>query len=73
MIDLGKTLKERERLIHLVMICMSAGILTADVFLPLGFVIRLLHLMPFLISVWLSYLHHLSRQGSSPGPSWESA
>lgn len=55
MIDLGKTPEEKERLIQLVMICMSAGILTADVFLPLGFVIWILYLMPLLVSVWLSY------------------
>ncbi|MEI7857098.1 MAG: hypothetical protein WCH85_06295, partial [Methanomicrobiales archaeon] len=55
MIDLGETTEEKERLIQLAMICLSAGILTADVFLPLGFVIWILYLIPLLISVWLSY------------------
>lgn len=55
MIDLGKTTEEKERLIQLAMICLSVGILTADVFLPLGFVIWILYLVPLLISVWLSY------------------
>jgi signal transduction histidine kinase len=55
MIDLGKTPEERERLIQLAMICMSVGILTADVFMPLGFVTWILYLMPLLMSVWLTY------------------
>ncbi|MDO9324350.1 MAG: sensor histidine kinase [Methanoregula sp.] len=55
MIDLGKTPDEKERFIQIAMICLSVGILTADVFLPLGFVIWILYLIPLLISVWLSY------------------
>jgi hypothetical protein len=54
-IDLGKTPEEREQLILLSMICLGVGILTADVFLPLGFVIWILYLMPLLMSVWLSH------------------
>ena len=36
------------------MICLCAGILAADVFLPLGFVIWILYLVPLLMSVWLT-------------------
>jgi signal transduction histidine kinase len=54
-VDLGKTPQEREQLILLSMICLGVGILTADVFLPLGFVIWILYLMPLLMSVWLSH------------------
>ena len=35
------------------MICLGVGILSADVFIPLGFVIWILYLMPLLMSVWL--------------------
>jgi K+-sensing histidine kinase KdpD len=55
MIDLGKTPEERERIIQLAMICLGVGILAADVFVPLGFVIWILYLMPLLMSVWLTY------------------
>jgi signal transduction histidine kinase len=54
-VDLGKTPQEREQLILLSMICLGVGILSADVFLPLGFVIWILYLMPLLMCVWLSY------------------
>jgi signal transduction histidine kinase len=54
-VDLGKTPQEREQLIVLSMICLGVGILSADVFLPLGFVIWILYLMPLLMSVWLSH------------------
>ncbi|MFA5266712.1 MAG: ATP-binding protein [Methanoregula sp.] len=54
-IDLGKTPEEREHLILLSMICLGIGILAADVFLPLGFVIWILYLMPLLMSVWLTH------------------
>lgn len=53
-VDLGKTEQEREQLILLCMVCLGVGILSADVFLPLGFVIWILYLMPLLMSVWLS-------------------
>jgi len=55
MIDLGKTPEEKERLIQLTMMCLGVGILTADVFLPLGFVIWILYITPLLMSVWLTY------------------
>jgi len=54
-IDLGKSEEERERLIQLCMLCLGVGILAADVFLPLGFVIWILYLMPLLMTVWLSH------------------
>jgi len=54
-IDLGKTPEEREHLIQLSMICLGIGILAADIFLPLGFVIWILYLMPLLMSVWLTH------------------
>ena len=53
MIDCGKNPEERNRLIQLAMICLCAGIIAADVFLPLGFVIWILYLVPLLMSVWL--------------------
>jgi len=53
-IDLGKNPEERNQLIQLTMICLCAGIVTADVFLPLGFVIWILYLVPLLMSVWLT-------------------
>jgi signal transduction histidine kinase len=54
-VNLGNTDTERERLIQLCMLCLGVGILTADIFLPLGFVIWILYLMPLLMTVWLSY------------------
>jgi signal transduction histidine kinase len=54
-IDLGKTPEEQEHLILLAMICLGIGILSADIFLPLGFVIWILYLMPLLMSVWLTH------------------
>jgi|GEM_PF-1060315 len=53
-INLGNTDAERERLIMLCMLCLGIGILAADVFLPLGFVIWILYLMPLLMTVWLT-------------------
>jgi|WetSurMetagenome_2_1015567.scaffolds.fasta_scaffold16041_3 signal transduction histidine kinase len=53
-IDLGKSEEERERLIQLCMLCLGVGILATDVFIPLGFVIWILYLMPLLMTVWLS-------------------
>jgi signal transduction histidine kinase len=55
MVDLGKTAQEQEHLILLCMICMGIAIFSADVFIPLGFIIWILYLMPLLMSVWLSY------------------
>jgi signal transduction histidine kinase len=54
-VDLGSTPQEREQLILISMICLGIGILSADVFLPLGFVIWILYLMPLLMSVWLTH------------------
>ncbi|MDP3564409.1 MAG: HAMP domain-containing sensor histidine kinase [Methanoregula sp.] len=54
MIDFGKNPHERNQLIQLTTICLCAGIVTADVFLPLGFVIWILYLVPLLMSVWLT-------------------
>ena len=54
-VDMGSTPQERERLILLSMLCLGVGILSADVFIPLGFVIWILYLMPLLMSVWLSH------------------
>src|SRR5512138_881420 len=50
---LGSTPQARERLILLSMIALGAGILLADIILPLGFVIWILYLIPLLMSVWL--------------------
>jgi signal transduction histidine kinase len=54
-VDLGKTPQEQDHLILFSMICLGIGILSADVFIPLGFVIWILYLIPLLMSVWLSY------------------
>jgi signal transduction histidine kinase len=54
-VDLGKTPQEQERLILLTMICLGIAILSSDVFLPLGFIIWILYLIPLLMSVWLSH------------------
>jgi signal transduction histidine kinase len=54
-VDLGKTPEEQEYLILFSMICLCIGILSADVFIPLGFVIWILYLIPLLMSVYLSY------------------
>lgn len=54
-VNLGNTPRERDHLILFSMICLGIGILAADVFIPLGFVIWILYLMPLLMSVWLTY------------------
>jgi signal transduction histidine kinase len=54
-VDLGKTPQEQEHLILFSMLCLGVGILSVDIFIPLGFVIWILYLMPLLMSVWLSY------------------
>lgn len=53
MIKFGKNPEERNRIIQILMICLCAVIIAADVFLPLGFVIWILYLVPLLMSVWL--------------------
>ena len=50
----GKNLKERNKLIQLAMIFLCLGIVIVDVFLPLGFVLWILYLVPLLLSVWLT-------------------
>jgi signal transduction histidine kinase len=52
--DMGKTTEERDRLILLSILCLCVGILSADVLMPLGFVIWILYLVPLLMSVWLT-------------------
>lgn len=54
MIDLGKNPVKRNQLILLTMIFLCAGIVIANFFLPLGFVIWILYLVPLLMSVWLT-------------------
>ena len=54
-VDLGKTPQEQERLILLTMICLGIAILSSDVFLPLGFIIWIIYLIPLLMSVWLPH------------------
>jgi signal transduction histidine kinase len=50
----GKNPEERNKIIQLAMIFLCAGIVIADVFLPLGFVLWILYLVPLLLSVWLT-------------------
>jgi len=54
-LDIGRTTEERDRLIMVSILCLSVGILSADVLLPLGFVIWILYLVPLLMSVWLTH------------------
>jgi signal transduction histidine kinase len=54
-VDLGKTPKERDQFILVSILCLCAGILSADILIPLGFVIWILYLVPLLMSVWLSH------------------
>lgn len=54
-VDLGKTPQEQEHFLLLTMICLGVAILSADVFLPWGFIIWIIYLIPLLMSVWLSY------------------
>lgn len=54
MIGTGKNLKERDTLLQLAMIFLCLGIIIVDVFLPLGFVLWILYLVPLLLSVWLT-------------------
>ncbi|MGD0080689.1 MAG: sensor histidine kinase [Methanoregula sp.] len=53
--DLGKTPQEKDRLIQLSMLCLCIGIVSADILIPLGFVIWILYLIPLLMSVWLRH------------------
>jgi signal transduction histidine kinase len=54
-IDLGSTTKEQDQLILLCILCLTIGILSADLLIPLGFVIWILYLVPLLMSVWISH------------------
>jgi signal transduction histidine kinase len=54
-LDLGKTPKEHDQFILVSILCLCAGILSADVLIPLGFVIWILYIVPLLMSVWLSH------------------
>jgi signal transduction histidine kinase len=54
-IDLGRTPKEKDRLMILAMIGLCFGILAADVLIPVGFVIWGLYLIPLLMSIWLTH------------------
>lgn len=54
-LDLGSTPEEQNQSILFIIVCLTAGILSADLLLPLGFVIWVLYLVPLLMSVWLSY------------------
>ncbi|MGB7787550.1 sensor histidine kinase [Methanoregula sp.] len=54
-LDLGKSPKERDQFILVSILCLCAGILSADILIPLGFVIWVLYLVPLLMSVWLSH------------------
>lgn len=53
-VDLGKTPQEQENFILLTMVCLGVAIFSADLFLPLGFIIWIIYLIPLLMSVWLS-------------------
>jgi signal transduction histidine kinase len=53
-LDMGQTTRERDHLILLSILCLCVGILSADVLIPLGFVIWILYLVPLLMSVWLT-------------------
>jgi signal transduction histidine kinase len=53
-IDLGTTDKDRDQSVILSILCLTIGILSADILIPLGFVIWILYLVPLLMSVWIS-------------------
>jgi signal transduction histidine kinase len=54
-IDLGTTRKELDQSVLFSILCLTIGILSADILIPLGFVIWILDLVPLLMSVWLSH------------------
>ena len=54
-LELGATTREQDHSILLAIFCLTFGILSADLLIPLGFVIWILYLVPLLMSVWLSY------------------
>jgi signal transduction histidine kinase len=54
-VGFGKTQKEKDQLIILAMLCLSAGIFAADGIIQPGFVIWGLYLVPLLMSIWLTH------------------
>jgi signal transduction histidine kinase len=54
-LDPGTTPKEHDQFIFISILCLCAGILAADVLIPLGFVIWILYIVPLLMSVWISH------------------
>jgi signal transduction histidine kinase len=54
-IDLGTTQKEQDNSIIITILCLTIGILSADILIPLGFVVWILYLVPLLMSVWISH------------------
>ena len=52
---MGKLHRKRTRLIQVTILCLCIGIVSADVLIPLGFVIWILYLVPLLMSVWLRH------------------
>jgi signal transduction histidine kinase len=54
-IDLGKTPQEQVQSVIAAILCLTIGILAADILIPLGFVIWILYLVPLLMSVWLPH------------------
>lgn len=54
-INLGTTPREQQQSILASIICLTIGILAADILIPLGFVIWILYLVPLLMSVWLPH------------------
>ena len=54
-LDLGRTPQEQDHSILFSILCLAVGILSADLLIPMGFVIWILYLVPLLMSVWLSY------------------
>ncbi len=54
-INLGTTLREQQQSILASILCLTIGILAADILIPLGFVIWILYLVPLLMSVWLPH------------------
>ncbi|NMB78875.1 MAG: hypothetical protein GYA23_07240, partial [Methanomicrobiales archaeon] len=53
--DLGSTADEQEQSVLASILALTIGILSADILIPLGFVIWILYLVPLLMSVWLSH------------------
>jgi len=54
-INLGTTPREQQQSVLAAILCLTIGILAADILIPLGFVIWILYLVPLLMSVWLPH------------------